>query len=98
FFYPPANPDFRGPEGGCPPLLTHCHGGPNYAHTPVLDLRIQFWTSRGFAVAEVNYSGSTGYGRDYRARLQGKWGTLDVAVAIAAAEFLGRQGRTDPSR
>lgn len=98
FFYAPASPGYAGPEDSLPPLLVHCHGGPTGAAHPVLQLGIQYWTSRGFAVAEVNYGGSVGYGRRYRRLLRGRWGEVDVADCIAAARWLARQGRCDPDR
>ncbi len=98
FFYPPVNPDFRAPEGELPPLLVTCHGGPTGATDTALNLKIQFWTSRGFAVLDVNYRGSTGYGRAYRERLKGQWGLVDVADVCAGAETLVAQGRVDPRR
>jgi dipeptidyl aminopeptidase/acylaminoacyl peptidase len=74
FFYPPRNPAFSGPAGEKPPLLVSCHGGPTDVVSPSLSLSTQYWTSRGFAVVQVNYGGSTGYGRAYRERLNGQWG------------------------
>jgi dipeptidyl aminopeptidase/acylaminoacyl peptidase len=97
-FYPPANPAHRAPDGELPPLLVVIHGGPTGAASPVLALGLQYWTSRGFAVVDVNYGGSTGYGRAYREQLLGNWGVLDVADCIAAARWLGGQGRADPAR
>jgi len=88
FFYPPANPDFVGPADQTPPLLVFSHGGPTGVSTSTLKPAIQFWTSRGFAVVDVNYGGSSGYGREYRQRLNGAWGVLDVDDCIAAARFL----------
>ena len=78
FFYPPTNKDYSAPEGDRPPLVVLVHGGPTSAVSSTLDLRTQFWTSRGFAVLDVNYGGSTGYGTAYRRRLNGKWGLVDV--------------------
>ena len=95
FFYPPGNPDFEGPPGAVPPLLVKSHGGPTSQATSGLDPRIQYWTSRGFAVVDVNYGGSTGYGRAYRERLAGRWGVVDVEDCIAAARWLAREGRVD---
>jgi dipeptidyl aminopeptidase/acylaminoacyl peptidase len=97
-FYPPANPDRTGPEGELPPLLVMIHGGPTAAASTVLSLGVQYWTSRGFAVVDVDYGGSTGYGRDYREQLLGQWGVIDVADCLAAAAWLGKQGRVDPAR
>jgi len=98
WFYPPQNRDYRGPEGERPPLLVKSHGGPTAASSAALDLRIQYWTSRGFAFVDVNYSGSTGYGRDYRRRLHGNWGVVDVRDCAEAARYLARQGRVDGDR
>lgn len=97
-FYPPRNPDFRAPDGERPPLLVKCHGGPTGATAAALDPRIQFWTSRGFAVLDVNYRGSTGYGRRYRRRLYGQWGVFDVDDCVAGARFLADAGRVDRAR
>ncbi|MDH4566940.1 S9 family peptidase [Pseudomonas sp. BN414] len=98
FFYPPCNTTHRGPEGECPPLLVFCHGGPTSACQPVFDPRIQFWTQRGFAVADVNYRGSSGFGRAYRQRLAGGWGELDVEDAKALLMHLAGLGLVDPER
>jgi dipeptidyl aminopeptidase/acylaminoacyl peptidase len=97
-FYPPANPAYRGPSGTRPPLLVLIHGGPTSLAKPVLNVGIQYWTSRGFAVVDVNYGGSTGYGRGYRELLRGAWGVVDVADCIAAARWLAEQGRVDADR
>jgi dipeptidyl aminopeptidase/acylaminoacyl peptidase len=97
-FYPPANPAFRGPDGELPPLLVVIHGGPTAAAVPVLSLELQYWTSRGFAVVDVNYAGSSGYGRPYRELLNGQWGVLDVTDCLAAARWLARSGRVDGAR
>jgi dipeptidyl aminopeptidase/acylaminoacyl peptidase len=75
-YYPPANKDFKLPPGQLPPLLVKSHGGPTSAAAVVLNLGIQYFTSRGFAVADINYGGSTGYGREYRNRLRGSWGIV----------------------
>lgn len=98
FFYPPANPGFRGPDQERPPLLVKCHGGPTGAAGTALDLRVQYWTSRGFAVVDVNYRGSSGFGRRYRRALYGHWGEYDVEDCAAAARFLAAQRRVDPQR
>ena len=98
FYYPPVNPDVRAPAGERPPLLVLTHGGPTGATVDVLDAKIQFWTSRGFAVLDINYSGSTGYGRAYRERLNGQWGIADVADAVGGAEALVAAGTVDPAR
>jgi dipeptidyl aminopeptidase/acylaminoacyl peptidase len=88
FYYPPRNPDFEGLEGERPPLLVRSHGGPTSHSTPGLRLGVLYWTSRGFGVVEVNYGGSTGFGREYRERLNGAWGIVDTADCIAAARSL----------
>jgi dienelactone hydrolase len=98
FYYPPHNGDFTAPAGEAPPLIVIGHGGPTTATRATLDLKVQFWTSRGFAVADVNYSGSSGYGRDYRGRLNGQWGVADVADMIEAAKFLASAGKADAER
>ena len=86
------------PAGEKPPLLVLSHGGPTAAARPMLSLGTQFWTSRGFAVVDVDYGGSTGYGREYRDRLQGAWGIVDVQDCVAAARFLAHRGDVDPDR
>jgi dipeptidyl aminopeptidase/acylaminoacyl peptidase len=98
FFYPPANPDAVAPFGEKPPLLVLSHGGPTDQATDVLEPRIQFWTSRGFAVVDVNYSGSSGFGRAYRDRLEGAWGIVDVDDCTNAALHLVATGQVDPDR
>ncbi|SFW82633.1 prolyl oligopeptidase family serine peptidase [Amycolatopsis australiensis] len=96
--YEPANPDFAAPEGELPPLLVHVHGGPTGQYLPVLDLEVAYFTSRGFAVAAVNYGGSTGFGRAYRERLREQWGVVDVADCVAVAEALAAAGLADGAR
>lgn len=98
FFYAPKNPDYRGPVGEKPPLLVLSHGGPTAAASSVLNLKIQFWTSRGFAVVDVNYRGSSGYGRRYRCALDGLWGVADVEDCVNAARYLVNVGRVDGTR
>lgn len=95
FYYPPANRDFVGPPGELPPLLVLIHGGPTAATAAQFRLSTQYWTSRGFGVCDVNYGGSTGYGREYRNRLHDSWGVVDVADAIHAALNLADQGKVD---
>ncbi len=97
-FYPPKNPTFEGPNDEKPPLIVFIHGGPTASAHPHLQLEIQFWTSRGFGVADINYSGSTGYGKAYRERLAGRWGEIDVADCANAAQHLAGQGYVDPER
>ena len=98
FFYPPANRDYSAPEGERPPLVVLVHGGPTAAASSTLDLRTQFWTSRGFAVLDVNYGGSTGYGTAYRRRRNGRWGVVDVEDCVNGARFLADRGDVDGSR
>jgi dipeptidyl aminopeptidase/acylaminoacyl peptidase len=96
--YPPANPGFAGPDGELPPFLVHVHGGPTSNSVPVLSLEKAFFTSRGIGVIDLNYGGSTGYGRAYRNRLRGQWGIVDVADAYAAALGLADSGEADRAR
>jgi dipeptidyl aminopeptidase/acylaminoacyl peptidase len=98
FYYPPTHPDTRGPDGEKPPLLVTVHGGPTGVSKPALSLARQYWTSRGFAVVDVNYGGSTTFGREYRRRLNGQWGVVDLQDAVAAVDFLIAQGKVDPER
>jgi dipeptidyl aminopeptidase/acylaminoacyl peptidase len=98
FFYPPRNRDFDAPEGERPPLLVKCHGGPTAATTTTLRLETQYWTSRGIAVLDVNYGGSTGYGREYRQRLNGEWGVVDVDDCVNGAKYLIERGEVDGER
>lgn len=97
-FYPPTNRDFVAPEGTLPPLIVKSHGGPTSCSTSELALPAQFWTSRGFAVVDVNYGGSSGYGRAYRERLAGRWGIVDTDDCIAAARYLAARGLVDGRR
>ena len=97
-YYPPANPDHVGPEGEAPPLVVMIHGGPTSAARPMLSLSVQYWTSRGFAVADVNYRGSTGYGRPYRDSLNGRWGLVDVDDCVSVARHLSAEGLVDGSQ
>jgi len=98
FFYPPKNADFSGPADEKPPLLVKSHGGPTAATTAVLAFSIQYWTSRGIAVLDVNYGGSTGYGTEYRRRLNGTWGIIDVDDCVNGAKFLVAEGKVDGDR
>ncbi|MFV1963453.1 MAG: alpha/beta hydrolase family protein, partial [Acidimicrobiia bacterium] len=98
FYYPPFNPGAGAPEDEKPPLLVLSHGGPTSAASSELDLGIQFWTSRGFAVVDVNYRGSTGYGRAYRDALRGQWGVADLDDCVSAALYLVDQGLADVER
>ncbi len=97
-FYPPQNKDYTAPSGELPPLIVHSHGGPTSAYSTAFNLGTQFWTSRGFAVVDVNYGGSTGYGRKYRERLNGQWGVVDVNDCANAARYLASQGLVDGAR
>jgi dipeptidyl aminopeptidase/acylaminoacyl peptidase len=97
-YYRPTNPDFRGPEGEKPPVIVLSHGGPTSNASTALDLNKQFMTSRGIAVVDVDYGGSTGYGREYRQRLDGQWGVVDVDDCVAAAHYLVERGDVDPDR
>ena len=98
FFYPPTNPAFRGPEDERAPLIVISHGGPTSATDAAFKWAFQYWTSRGFAVVDVNYGGSTGYGRAYRERLEGLWGVVDVDDSINAARYLAVRGDVDAGR
>jgi dipeptidyl aminopeptidase/acylaminoacyl peptidase/uncharacterized protein (DUF2132 family) len=98
FFYPPANQGFHGPAGERPPLIVISHGGPTGSTNAAFKLGYQYWTSRGFAIVDVNYGGSSGYGRAYRARLDGQWGVVDVDDAVNAARFLIARGDVDADR
>ena len=97
-YYPPANQDFSAPASERPPLMVISHGGPTGEAGTVLRYPIQYWTSRGFAVLDVNYGGSTGYGREYRQRLNGKWGIVDVADCCNGALYLVERGLADRNR
>lgn len=98
FYYPPNNPDFKAPEGDLPPLVVMSHGGPTSSTSAGFRLEKQYWTTRGFAVVDVNYRGSTGYGRAYRNALGGRWGIVDTDDCIAAANFLVERGDVDANR
>ncbi len=98
YFYPPCNPDFQAPQSERPPLIVISHGGPTSATSNALKLGIQYWTSRGFAVLDVNYGGSSSFGRDYRRRLNGNWGIVDIEDCVNGAQHLVGQGRVDGDR
>lgn len=98
YFYAPANPGFAVPEGEKPPLIVMGHGGPTGQADSGYSPKVQFWTTRGFAVCDVNYGGSTGFGRAYRERLNGAWGVTDVDDCCNAAAFLAERGDVDPDR
>ncbi len=97
-FYRPTNPGFRGPDGQRPPLIVTSHGGPTAQAFGGLAIAVQLFTSRGLAVLDVDYGGSTGYGRDYRRRLEGEWGVVDVDDCVAGARFLAERGDADDDR
>ena len=97
-FYAPRNPDYAGDADERPPLLVKCHGGPTSSASSTLNLGIQFWTSRGIAVLDVNYGGSTGFGREYRDRLKLSWGIVDVDDCVNGAKFLAQRGLVDAKR
>ncbi len=96
--YEPTNPEYEAPEGERPPLIVMSHGGPTGNATAIFSLETQFWTSRGFAVVDVNYGGSTGYGRAYRERLNGEWGVVDLQDCVNAARYLVAEGEADPDQ
>jgi dipeptidyl aminopeptidase/acylaminoacyl peptidase len=98
FYYPPANADFEAPAGELPPLIVQSHGGPTSHAAPALDREFLYWTSRGFGIVDVNYRGSSGYGRAYRNRLRGQWGVFDSEDCAAAARFLAESGEADGER
>jgi dipeptidyl aminopeptidase/acylaminoacyl peptidase len=97
-YYAPLNPGFQAPGNELPPLLTLVHGGPTAQASPAYSAAVQYWTSRGIAVVDVNFGGSSGFGRAYRDALKGNWGVVDAEDVIAAARYLGRTGRVDPRR
>jgi dipeptidyl aminopeptidase/acylaminoacyl peptidase len=97
-YYPPKNPEFRAPPGEKPPLIVTSHGGPTAQASSVMNLGTQYWTTRGFAVVDVDYRGSSGYGRRFRRSLDGLWGVADVDDCAAAARWLAGDGRADPER
>ncbi|MEO1672085.1 MAG: prolyl oligopeptidase family serine peptidase [Cyanobacteria bacterium J06631_2] len=98
WYYPPQNKDYAAPSGELPPLVVKSHGGPTAAAAVDLNLRIQYWTSRGFGYLDVNYGGSIGYGRQYRQRLEGKWGIVDVDDCVNGAKYLVSRGSVDGDR
>ncbi|KAJ5112312.1 hypothetical protein N7532_000357 [Penicillium argentinense] len=98
FFFPPCNPNFQADGTELPPVLTYVHGGPNACSFPALNLETQYWTTRGFAVCAVNYTGSTGFGREYREKLSGHWGVVDVADAVSAVNYLAEKQLIDKNR
>jgi dipeptidyl aminopeptidase/acylaminoacyl peptidase len=98
FFYAPKNRDYSAPDDELPPLLVKSHGGPTAAASTAQSLSVQYWTSRGIAVLDVNYGGSTGYGRDYRERLKDNWGIVDVDDCMNGALSLAQSGKVDRER
>ena len=98
FYYPPANPAYAAPVGTRPPLIAFVHGGPTAQALPDYSPAYQYWTSRGFAVVDVNYGGSSGFGRAYRQRLNGAWGIVDVEDVVAAVRYLSEAGLVDAER
>ena len=98
YYYAPTNADFAAPNDDLPPLLVLMHGGPTGATSPAFSLAKQFWTSRGFAIVDVNYRGSTGYGRAFRQALNEQWGVVDLEDAVAATEYLVKAQKADPNR
>ncbi|SKA82740.1 Dipeptidyl aminopeptidase/acylaminoacyl peptidase [Agreia bicolorata] len=98
FVYEPANPDFTAPDGERPPFVAFVHGGPTSRTVPALDPAIAYFTSRGIGVVDINYGGSTGYGREYRDRLRGQWGVVDVDDTVAAVRGLAEAGIADGDR
>ncbi|WP_334722148.1 alpha/beta hydrolase family protein [Nostoc sp.] len=97
-FYSPQNLDYTAPAGEKPPLIVNSHGGPTAATSSSLSFGVQYWTSRGIAVLDVNYGGSTGYGREYRQRLDGQWGIVDVDDCVFGARYLVERGDVDGDR
>jgi dipeptidyl aminopeptidase/acylaminoacyl peptidase len=98
YYYPPTNADYKSSHQEKPPLLLKSHGGPTAEARGILNLSIQYWTSRGWAFVDVNYGGSTGYGREFRERLLGKWGIVDVNDCCSCAKFLVESGKADGER
>lgn len=97
-YYAPRNPNYAAPEGEKPPLLVMSHGGPTSSTSSSFNLQLQYWTSRGIAVLDVNYGGSTGYGRAYRERLKGQWGIVDIDDCVNGAKYLAQRGLVDGNR
>ncbi len=98
FYYPPLNAEFQAPEGSSPPLIVMSHGGPTAFTDNSLNADIQFWTNRGFAVVDVNYGGSTGFGKKYKELLSGEWGVVDVEDCVAAANYLVEKRLVDKDK
>lgn len=98
FYYPPCNKDFKAPENEKPPLIVISHGGPTAQSSASYSQEVQYWTTRGFGILDVNYGGSTGYGRDYRSALDRNWGIVDVEDCVNGALYLAEKGLVDPDR
>ncbi len=98
YLYQPVNPQFCGPMAEKPPLIVKMHGGPTFHSLPYLSYETQFWTTRGFAVLDANYRGSSGFGRDYRRSLYGEWGVKDIEDAVNGALYVAEKGLVDPDR
>ena len=98
FYYPPTNVNFEAPDSTKPPLIILSHGGPTGATSNTLNLGIQYWTNRGFAILDVNYRGSTGYGTEYRKALNGNWGLSDVDDCVSGGKYLVSEGLVDPEK
>jgi len=98
YFYPPKNKEYQSIPGSLPPLIVQSHGGPTASANANLNLKIQYWTSRGFAFADVNYAGSTGYGREYRKSLEGKWGIYDIDDCSSFAKYLYEHHKVDKNK
>ena len=98
FFYPPTNAQYQGADNELPPVIALCHGGPTGATDSGLNLKIQYWTNRGFAIVDINYRGSTGFGRKYRKALTNAWGIKDVEDTQYAISYLANQQKIDPER
>lgn len=98
YYYPPQNKDFVAPEGELPPLIVQSHGGPTSATSTAQRAQLQYWTSRGFAVLDVDYGGSSNYGRAYRERLNDQWGIVDIDDCVNGAQHLINEGMVDPER
>jgi dipeptidyl aminopeptidase/acylaminoacyl peptidase len=96
--YPPTNPEYQAPKDELPPVICQVHGGPTARSSPVFNILYQYFTTRGFAVLDVDYGGSSGYGREYQDRLKGRWGEVDVHDTIQAVVELGKMGKIDAKR
>ena len=97
-FWSPSNPEYEAPANTLPPLIVVMHGGPTFQEGPRVFMRDQFWTTRGYALVQLNYVGSTGYGKDYVSLLDRQWGISDIADAVSCVEYLAKEGFVDPKR